>query len=83
MALKKSLAQVKGSLSSYVMDLEQQLLKALALSEASFEFLDEEMDFHEDILRILINIQNTITHLKKNFDQQLHLRQGMRIALIG
>ena len=43
--LKKSLAQLEGSFSHWITILKKHLLKALAFSEASFEFIDEEMTF--------------------------------------
>lgn len=82
-ALKKSLAQLEGSFSHHIASLENDLYKALALSEASFEFLDEEMEFSSQIRHILETLINSIQKLKKNFDQQQHIRQGIRITLIG
>ena len=84
MALKKSLAQLGGSLSDWLHTIEKQLIKALAFSESSFEFIDEEnMQFGEQIKGIIGGIQKTIDSLKKTFDQQQHIRQGIRIAIVG
>ena len=52
-ALKQSLAQLTGSFSQLLAILEKDLLKALALSEASFEFLDEEMEFAPQIQALI------------------------------
>lgn len=82
-ALKKSLSQLQGSLSSWVAAFERDLIKALALCEASFEFIDEEMEFNEPILAIVDKTLQTISQLKQSFDQQQQIRQGIRIALIG
>lgn len=82
-ALKQSLAQLQGSLSQWIAQLEHTLLKALALSEASFEFLDEEMEFAPQISAIITSVQNNIATLKRSFNQQQHIRQGVRIAIIG
>lgn len=82
-ALKKSLEQLKGSFSYWVASIEKQLIKALALSEASFEFLDEEMEFAPQIQEIIYSIQTTITAVKKTFNQQQQIRQGIRVAIIG
>lgn len=82
-ALKKSLAQLGGSLSYHITKLEEQLYAAFALSEASFEFLDDEIEFGPRIATILQAVMDEIATLKKNFDQQQHIRQGLRIALIG
>ncbi len=83
-ALKKSLAQLEGSFSNAIKSIETNLIKALALSEASFEFIDEEdLEFGKQILTMVETILATITMLKINFDQQKQIRQGVRIALIG
>lgn len=81
--LKKSLAQLEGSFSHWIEKIQKKLLKALAFSEASFEFIDEEMSFGPQIKTIITETLNTITSIKKTFEQQLHIRQGVRIALIG
>jgi tRNA modification GTPase len=83
-ALKKSLAQLQGSFSHWVTSIEKQLIKALALSEASFEFLDEEnMEFNQQIREIIQSVLTDITKLKTTFNQQQQIRQGIRIAIIG
>ncbi len=82
-ALKQSLAQLEGSFSSWITAMEKELIKALAFSEASFEFIDEEMEFGPTITDIIKSTLTTIESIKKNFDQQQHIRQGFRIALIG
>lgn len=82
-ALKLSLSQVTGSFSQWINTLEETLLNALALSEASFEFLDEEMNFAPIIKT---NIEQVIAHveeMKQSFNQQQQIRQGIRIAIIG
>lgn len=58
--LKQSLAQVEGSLSQWIITLEQALLKALAFCEASFEFIDEEMEFDKQIREIIDSVLLTL-----------------------
>ncbi|MCA9770179.1 tRNA uridine-5-carboxymethylaminomethyl(34) synthesis GTPase MnmE [Candidatus Dependentiae bacterium] len=83
-ALKQSLAQLEGSLSGWLHTIENNLIKALALSEASFEFIDEEdLTFENQILQLLSDVLTHIKDIKKTFDQQQHIRNGIRIALIG
>jgi tRNA modification GTPase len=82
-ALKASLAQLEGSLSNWVKVLEKELLQAIAWCEASFEFLDEEVEFGNRIEQRLDKILNTIKTLKHIFNMQQQVRQGIRIALIG
>lgn len=83
MALKKSLSQLDGSFSQWVERIKKELLKAFALSEASFEFLDEEMSFAQPIKVILDQVLTDILTVKKTFNQQQQIRQGIKIALIG
>ncbi len=82
--LKQSLAQLDGSLSQWIHHIEQKLLKTIALSEASFEFIEEEsLEFGNSIKTIINDIIQDIKTVKKTFDQNQQIRQGIRIALIG
>lgn len=84
LALKQSLSQLEGSFTQWITLIEKQLIKALALSDASFEFLDEEnMQFSAQIKEIIANILTTTVNLKNTFDQQQQVRNGIRIAIIG
>ncbi len=83
MALKQSLAQLRGSFSSWLADIEKELLKALAFCQASFEFIDEEMEFGSQIGTMIHRVISSIAAIKKTFSQQQQIRQGVRIALIG
>jgi len=83
LALKKSLAQLQGSFSHFVAGMEQELFKGLAFSESSFEFIDEEMQFGQQIQVIVHSTLTTIATIKETFNQQQQIRQGIRIALIG
>lgn len=82
-AVKKSLAQLEGSFSHQMQMLEQELVRALAWCEASFDFLDENAGFASQIKAHLQTQQQLIAHLQKTFDQQHHIKQGIRIALVG
>lgn len=84
LALKQSLSQLEGSFTQWIVSIEKQLTKCLALSEASFEFLDEEnMEFNAEIKEIIEHVLITINNLKITFNQQQHIRNGIRIAIIG
>ena len=84
LALKQSLSQLQGSFTHAITDLENKLIKALALSEASFEFIDEEnMEFNLQIKDLIESVLTEVTKLKKTYNQQQHIRQGIRIAIIG
>lgn len=82
-ALKKSLAQLEGTLSQQIVIIEEKIVQALAWCEANFEFLDEERDFSELIKTRLNELIEHISTLQKSFDLQKQIRQGVRIALIG
>ncbi len=82
-SLKLSLQQIKGSFSHHIKSLEKQLIQAISLCEASFEFLEEEMDFSDQMQNILTNINEKTSELINLFDQQKQIREGIRIALIG
>lgn len=83
LSLKQSLSQLEGSFSHQLHAIEKELLKALAFCEASFEFIDEEMEFGDRIQEIINNVLCTLQTLKNNYDQQQQIRQGVRIALLG
>jgi tRNA modification GTPase len=82
-SLKRSLAQVKGSLSQISHTIEAELVSLLAWCEASFEFLDEGGDFADE-LRTRLNTLMTMLHdIQRGFNTENLIRQGMRVALIG
>lgn len=81
---KQALAQVTGSLSGHITNIEQTLLKSLVLCEASFEFVDEEnLSFDDSIKKHITTVLTSITSLKKSFNNQDLIRQGARIAIVG
>lgn len=83
LSLKKALAQVEGSFSNWVLNLEKKLLKAITWSQATFEFLDEEVNFNNQIKDFILDISLDIKNIKKNFDIQEQIKNGIRIAIIG
>lgn len=82
-SLKYSLQQLEGSLSSWVVAIEQTVLEMMALCEASFEFLDEEMEFAPDIINKMSQLIEKITKLLSTFNKQQYIKQGVRVALLG
>ncbi len=83
-ALKQSLAQLDGSFSHWIASLQKRLMTCHALCQASFEFLDEEdMEFGNQITEHIKSVLHDIKTIKKTFDQQQQIRQGIRIAIIG
>lgn len=83
LALKKSLEQLEGSFSHWVKKIEDELVKTLAWCEASFEFLEEEQEFKGQIKANLENLVRELEKLKKTYNQQQQVRQGIKIALLG
>jgi tRNA modification GTPase len=85
-ALQCSLAQLKGSLSQCFKKIEVQLVELLTLCEASFEFLEEEqrdLDFNRMVHERIADIVSIIQVTKKHFNIQQHIKDGIRISLIG
>jgi len=82
-ALKQSLRQLKGSFSSWVAVIEKQLLHIMAYCEASFEFLDEEMTFDDQIKERINRVQKDVQEVLQTFDKRQYITQGVRIALVG
>ena len=81
--LKQSFSQLAGTFSAWIAELEQDLLRLMALCEASFEFLEEDVDFSAPMQEQLAAVLTKIAHVQKTFDIQQQLRNGVRIALIG
>jgi tRNA modification GTPase len=82
-ALKKSLSQLKGSLSEWTLKIETELFRVFAFCEASFEFIDEEITFDEEIRTALRSARSMITNVKKTYSSQQQIKQGFRVALLG
>jgi tRNA modification GTPase len=81
--LNKALEQLDGSFSAFIATIEKQLMHCLALCNASFEFLDEEVEFGATIFENLTEIKSQLTGIKKSFNSQQLVREGVRIAFIG
>lgn len=83
-AIKSSLQQLDGSLSSEIKNIEDDLIKALAFSESSFEFIeDENIEFWPQIKDLITRNIEKIKTLKKTFDNQRQIKEGVKIAIIG
>lgn len=84
--LQGALAQLKGSLSERFIAIENLVVELLTLCEASFEFLEEEqrdLDFTKITQGKIAAILEIIEETKKHFSIQQHLKNGIRVALIG
>ncbi len=83
LALKQALSQIQGSFSNWVYNLEKELIRLLAWCQATFEFLDEEVDFNDQIKDVILKLYQDIKNIKKTFDIQQHIKEGIRIAIVG
>ena len=85
-ALKRSFAQVQGSLSHVMYELERKIVKLLGYVEASFEFFEEEQkdfDFEGEIKKQFKKILEQIDIVKSGFNKQKQIRDGIKIAILG
>jgi len=82
-SLKKSLSNLKGTFSRWLSGVEDILTKALAWSEASFDFLEDDGGFGASILGFIQDVRRHIAYAQKAFDSQKHIREGVRIAIVG
>jgi len=85
-AVRKSLAQVKGSLSHEIKIIEKDLVELLALVETSFEFLEEEqtdINLEKTVKEKLRQLIEKTKKLTAHYNSQKQVREGVRIAIIG
>ncbi len=83
-SLKASYAQLSGNLSREVVLLEKKLLHTLSLSNASFEFIEEEgIEFGISIRILIAEIRTDTNRLLAQIPLQKQLKEGTRIALVG
>ena len=85
-ALNVLQSQLAGTLSHTVAQIEHALLGLLTLTEASFEFLDEEqrdLGFEQNVRTKLAQVQDLITKLSHTSSSATQIRDGVRIALVG
>ncbi|HSW75944.1 MAG TPA: tRNA uridine-5-carboxymethylaminomethyl(34) synthesis GTPase MnmE [Candidatus Saccharimonadales bacterium] len=82
-SLKYNLQQLQGSLSAWIAQVEHAVIEMVAYCEASFEFIDEEMEFASDISLKMEMLIQKIETLIKTYNKQQYIKEGIRIALIG
>ncbi|MFH1643795.1 MAG: tRNA uridine-5-carboxymethylaminomethyl(34) synthesis GTPase MnmE [bacterium] len=86
LALKKSMSQLKGTFSSFLKKTEEELIELLSIVEASFEFLEEEqrdINLHNLITTKIDLFLKNLKKIKKDFNTQQQIRNGIKIAIIG
>lgn len=85
-ALKRVMEQVSGTLSNFLHDLEKDFIELLALTESSFEFIDEEqadINLNQLISMRLETINKKLNKLSFDYGYQEQIRNGIKIALVG
>ena len=82
-ALKKSLSTLRGSFSALIAEIEDKILQIIVYTEASFEFLDEEMDFSDEIRKRFSVVVDLVQQALQTFDKRRQLYEGLRVALVG
>ncbi|MDQ5890264.1 MAG: tRNA modification GTPase MnmE [Candidatus Dependentiae bacterium] len=85
-AARKSLAQLEGSLSQAVLQIEERLFALAVMIEASFEFSEEEhidLDFDAIVRERLAETLQFIEALCAGQGSLQHVREGVKIALVG
>lgn len=85
-AAELSLAQLEGSLSAKIREIETGLIHCQAVSEASFEFLDEEqrdIGFDEMVWERVTQLTETVKSVLRSSSRSLSLKRGVSVALIG
>lgn len=85
-SLQSALAQLKGSLSQQFVMIEASLIELLTLCEASFEFLEEEqrdLGFTTVVKNRVTDILSIVQKVKKHYNSQQRIKDGIRISLIG
>lgn len=86
LALRKSMAQLQGGLSSCMHEIESELVGFLSLVEGSFEFFEEEqqdLDIDKMIKERMFGVLNNLKEIKINFNQQQQIKNGINVSLIG
>ncbi len=84
-AAKLSLAQLEGSLSRVVLQIEERLFGLAVMIEASFEFSEEEhidLDFDAIVRGRLAELLQFIATIDADEGLQ-QIREGVRVALVG
>lgn len=84
-AAKLSLAQLEGSLSRVVRQIEEQLFELAVMVEASFEFSEEEhidLDFDAIVRQRLAQLLGFIGTVDAGAGLQ-RVREGVKVALVG
>jgi tRNA modification GTPase len=86
LSLKKSMEQITGTLSGFLANLENDFVNLLGLTEATFEFIDEELadiNLNQLIKERCLHLTEKLNKLSVDFSHQQQIKNGIKIALIG
>ena len=81
-----AMSQLRGSFSSELSQLREQLLKLTSLLELELDFSDhEDLEFADrsELLELTKTIDNHINHLAHTFETGQALKQGIPVAIVG
>lgn len=85
LAVKSAARSLKGEFSQKIDVFLKSLIELRALTEATLDFPEEEIDFikQHDVINRLNNILNNIRNIKKAAQQGAIIRDGLTIVLVG
>ncbi len=81
-----AMSQLRGSVSSELTRLREQLLKLTSLMELELDFSDhEDLEFADrtELSTLANKIDNHITHLAHSFETGQAIKQGIPVAIVG
>ena len=81
-----AMSQLRGSISTELSRLRDQLLKLTSLLELELDFSDhEDLEFADrnELLKLTKKINNHITSLARSFETGQAIKQGIPVAIIG
>ena len=81
-----AMSQLRGSISSELARLREQLLKLTSLLELELDFSDhEDLEFADrtELLQLAQKISDHIAHLTQSFEAGNALRNGIPVAIVG
>lgn len=84
-AARSALRSLKGAFSKAVNHIVAEVIQLRVYVEAAIDFSDEEIDFlsQQKLLAKLDHIVEQITHLQKDAQQGIFLREGLTVVLAG
>jgi tRNA modification GTPase len=82
-AARASLSQLRGSLSNEIFKIDEKIAIINAFCQASFEFVDEEINIKDKIILKIKDVINDIVLILEKKEISDIVRNGIRISIIG